>query len=145
MEGDAGDVNQSMRKSRVGNRYFKIDAGYDKAVYENTIGNWFRIIGTFILFYCVVALFWWACFSHGMNDIESATIIYVVVLIISFTIIALLILIGSFSNKKLHRAEKIMLEVNEEVKKRREEEEKRKKREDTLKELKKIADNSESD
>ena len=43
--------NPSMRKSRVGNRYFKIDAGYDKAVYENTIGNYFLILLAFLVFY----------------------------------------------------------------------------------------------
>lgn len=52
--------DQSMRKSRVGNRYFRVDPGYDKAVYENTIGNWFAIFGAFALFYTAVTLFWWA-------------------------------------------------------------------------------------
>ena len=127
--------NQSMRKSRVGNRYFKVDAGYDKAVYENTIGNWFRIVGTFIVFYIVVAFFWWACFSHGMRHITSATWLYIGVLLVAWFIILLLIIIGHFSNKNLHKAERLMLEVNEEKKKKREEEEKKQKREEAKMEL----------
>ena len=43
--------NPSVNKSKTGNRYFKVDAGYDKAVYENTIGNYFLILGAFIIFY----------------------------------------------------------------------------------------------
>lgn len=130
--------NQSMRKSRVGNRYFKIDPGYDKAVYENTIGNWFRIIGTFIVFYTVVGLFWWAVFSHGIRHIDSATWIFIGALLIAWFLIALLILLGHFSNKNLVKADRIMLEVNEEKKKKREEEEKKQKREEAKKEMKRI-------
>ena len=132
--------NQSMRQSRVGNRYFRIDAGYDKAVYENTLGNWFRIIGTFIVFYIVVIFFWWACFSHGIRHVDSATWLYIGILLVSWFIIALLILIGHFSNKKLNRAEKLQLEINEEKKKKREEEEKKQKREEAKKEMKKLQD-----
>ena len=130
--------NQSMRASRVGNRYFKVDQGYDKAVYENTVGNWFRIIGTFCLFYLAVALIWWACFSHGIRDIKSATWIYIVILICSFAFIAFIIIVGHFTNKKIEKTDKLTLEVNEEKKKRREEEEKKKKRDEMVKEMKKV-------
>ena len=140
---DKIDHHQSMRESRVGKRYFKVDAGYDKAVYENTLGNWFRIIGTFIVFYVVVALFWWAVYSYGIRHIASATWVYIAMQIVAFILIGLLIFIGHFSGKKLHRAERLMLEVNEEKKKKREEEEKKAKREEAKKEiegLKKIED-----
>lgn len=132
---DKIDKNQSMRESRVGKRYFKVDAGYDKAVYENTIGNWFRIIGTFIVFYAVVALFWWACYSYGIRDINSATWVFIAIQIVAFILIGLLIFIGHFSGKRLSKAERLMLEVNEEKKKKREEEEKKAKREEAKKEL----------
>ena len=39
------------KKARVGNRYFKVDEGYDKRVYENDFGNYLRIIGTLIVFW----------------------------------------------------------------------------------------------
>ena len=106
--------NQSMRKSRVGNRYFRVDPGYDKLVYENTIWNWFRIVASFIVFYSVIALFWWAVFSHGIRHIESATYLFIGIIIFAWIIIAFLIIIGHFSNKNLHKAERLMLEVNEE-------------------------------
>ena len=130
--------NQSMRKSRVGNRYFRVDPGYDKVVYENTIGNWFRIIVTFIMFYTVVALFWWAVFSHGIRDIESATYLFIGIILFAWSIIIILIILGHFSNKNLHKAERLMLEVNEEKKKKNEEEEKKRKREEAKKEMKKL-------
>ena len=130
--------NQSMRKSRVGNRYFKVDAGYDKAVYENTLGNWVRIVLTFIVFYICVSLFWWGVFAHGMRHITSATWLYIGILLVSWLIILILIIIGHFSNKNLHKADRLMLEVNEEKKKKREEEEKILKREEAKKELKRL-------
>ena len=126
-----------MRKSRVGNRYFRIDPGYDKAVYENTFGNWVRIILTFIGFYIFVVFFWWAVYSHGIRHVDSATWLYIGVLLVSWLIIAILICIGHCSNKNLHKAERLRLEINEEKKKRREEEEKKRKREEALKEFKK--------
>ena len=137
------EKNQSMRESRVGKRYFKVDAGYDKAVYENTYGNWFRIFGTFAVFYTIVAFYWWACYSLGVRDITAATWIYIAVFLTAVIIILSLIIVGHFSNKKLIKYEKLMIEVNEEKKKRREEEEKKQKREEAQKEmdgLKKVDD-----
>lgn len=128
----------SMRKSRVGNRYFKVDPGYDKAVYENTIGNIFLIILAFIVFYSWCAIFWWGCYSHGIRDITSASWLYLAVLITTFIIIAILIFVGHFTNKIISKYDRLTLEVNEESKKLREEEEKKRKREEALKEMKKV-------
>jgi len=128
--------NQSMRKSRVGNRYFRVDPGYDKIVYENTGMNWLRIFCTFIVFYIVVALFWWAVFAHGIRHVESSMYLFIGVLLIAWLIIIILITVGHFSNKNLTKADRLMLEVNEEKKKKREEVEKKAKREEVQKELK---------
>ena len=130
--------NQSMRKSRVGNRYFRVDPGYDKVVYENTIGNWFRIIGSFIVFYICVVLFWWAVFSHGIQNVDTSTYLYLAVVIVAWIVIITLIILGHFSNKNLHKAERLILEVNEEHRKAREEEEKKRKREEVKKEMKRL-------
>lgn len=130
--------DQSMRKSRVGNRYFRVDPGYDKAVYENTWQNWLKIIGAFIVFYIVLGLFFWAVFSHGIRDIHSATWIYIALIIVCWILMGILIYLGHKSTKKLHKADRIMLDVNEEKKRRREEEEKKQKREEAKKEMKKL-------
>ena len=122
--------NQSMRKSRVGDRYFRIDPGYNKQVYENTLGNWARIIGSFVIFYIAVFLFWLAVFFHGIQDVDSATILYIIILVFSFTIIGILIIIGHFSTKKLQMINKITLEMDEEIARRRAEEIKQKKKQD---------------
>ena len=130
--------NQSMRKSRVGNRYFRIDPGYDKAVYENTLLNWVKIILAFCLFYTVAILFWWACYSHGIRDAASAAWTYIGVFIASLIVITFLIIIGSFSNSKLVKANRLMLEVNELKKLALEDEEKRQKRDAAKHELKRL-------
>jgi hypothetical protein len=130
--------NQSMRKSRVGNRYFRIDPGYDKAVYENTLLNWVKIILAFCVFYTVAILFWWACYSHGIRDAESAAWTYIGLFVASLIIITLLIIIGSFSNSKLVKADRLMLEVNELKKLALEDEEKRQKRDAAKHELKRL-------
>jgi hypothetical protein len=130
--------NQSMRKSRVGNRYFRIDPGYDKAVYENTLGNWVKIILAFCVFYTVAILFWWACYSHGIRDADSAAWTYIGIILASWLIIIILIIIGSFSNSKLVKANRLMLEVNELKKLALEDEEKRQKREVAKHELRRL-------
>jgi hypothetical protein len=130
--------NQSMRKSRVGNRYFRIDPGYDKAVYENTLLNWVKIILAFCLFYTVAVLFWWACYSHGIRDADSAAWTYIGVFIASLIVITILIIIGSFSNSKLVKANRLMLEVNELKKLALEDEEKKQKRDAAKHELKRL-------
>jgi hypothetical protein len=130
--------NQSMRKSRVGNRYFRIDPGYDKAVYENTLLNWVKIILAFCVFYTVAVLFWWACYSHGIRDADSAAWTYIGIFVASLIIIVTLIIIGSFSNSKLVKANRLMLEVNELKKLALEDEEKRQKRDAAKHELKRL-------
>ena len=126
--------NQSMRKSRVGDRYFRIDPGYNKQVYENTPGNWARIIASFALFYLLVALFWASVFVHGIHDADSATILYLVVFGVSVSIILVLLFLGHFSTKKLMMINKITLEMDEEIKKKKAEEVKQRKKEEAQKE-----------
>ena len=130
--------DQSMRKSRVGNRYFKVDSGYDKGVYENTTGNWFKLIGAFILFYATLTMFFWATYSHCIRDVLSATWIYIGAFLINVAVIAVFVIMGHFSNKNMEKADRIMLDVNEEKKKKREEEERLEKREEAKRDQKKL-------
>ena len=137
--------NQSMRKSRVGNRYFRIDPGYDKAVYENTLFNWVKIIAAFCVFYTVAILFWWACYSHGIRDADSASWTYIGIFVASLIILTLLIIIGSFSNSKLVKADRLMLEVNELKKLALEDEEKRLKRDIAKQEIRRLENDARRD
>ena len=129
--------NPSMRKSRVGNRYFKIDPGYDKAVYENTFWNICLIAFAFIIFYSCWGIFFWGCYSHGIRDVNGASILYIIVFGITALLIAVMIFVGHFTNKMIAKHDRILLELNEEKKKRKEEDERKRKREEALKEMKK--------
>jgi hypothetical protein len=40
-----------LTESQKNSAYFAQDAGYDKAVYENDLANWFKIVGMLLLFY----------------------------------------------------------------------------------------------
>ena len=133
--------NQSMRKSRVGDRYFRIDPGYNKEVYENTFGNWMRIIGTFCVYYLMVALFWFSVFFHGIQDADSAAILYLILFGFSVTVIGILLVLGHCSTKKLVMINKITVEMDEEIKKRKEDEKKAKKKADQEKERERLRQN----
>ena len=127
-----------MKKDIVGNRYFKIEEGYNKGVYENTIGNWFKIIGAFILFYLSLCVYWWGIFNHGINSVDSATILYLIVFGLSIMYIGILLCCGHVTTKKLERYQKLMLEINEVKKNKRQEEERAKKRLEAQEEKKKL-------
>ena len=137
--------NQSMRKSRVGDRYFRIDPGYNKEVYENTWGNWLRILGSFAVFYILVAFFWSAVFIHGIQDADSASILYLVVFVIAVAVIGMLLFLGHFSTKKLVMINKITVEMDEEIKKKKAEDIKQKKKEAAQKEKEALATKQFSD
>ena len=77
--------SSSMSKSRVGERYFKVDPGYDKRVYENTIGNYFVILGAFLIYYACCALLWLTVLVFGMYEPELST--YVCIAIFVFAVI----------------------------------------------------------
>ena len=70
MPGEDGKPTQSEINStvaRIVNRYYKVDEGYDKRVYENTFGNYVRIVLTLIAFWIFQGLHWWAVFELGIN------------------------------------------------------------------------------
>jgi hypothetical protein len=48
--------------------YFAADQGYDKAVYENDMQNYFKIVAMLLLFYLFQGLHWWANFELGVHD-----------------------------------------------------------------------------
>jgi amino acid permease len=55
---------QSMREA-LGEGYFEKDRGYDRRVYENTVGNYLFIISIFMVFYLVVGIYWWGLLELG--------------------------------------------------------------------------------
>ena len=53
---------------RTGVRYYQADEGYDKRIYENTTGNYIRIIVTLIGFWIFNGIHWWAIFEFGIYN-----------------------------------------------------------------------------
>ena len=118
------------RQARYGDRYYPVDESYDKRVYENSFGNWMRIIGTLIAFWIFQGLHWWFTFELGIN--WSSMLMYYSFVVMAFTVtVGICMLIsGKFANKKkrLHEylsdrlAEKKALRLEDENRKKQEEE-----------------------
>ena len=118
------------RKARYGDRYYPVDESYDKRVYENSVGNWFRIIFTLIAFWIFQAIHWWFVFELGIN--WSSILMYYSFGIFVYTIFVggCMLTSGKFANKKkrLHEfltdklAEKKALRLEDELRKKQDEE-----------------------
>ena len=87
-------------KAKIGSRYFKIDAGYDKKVYENTWYNWLAIIGAFIIYYLFNILHWWANFELGTTETDIAMIFCICIFACTVCVVLAMIISGSSSNYK---------------------------------------------
>ena len=75
-DSDDSDANkghsqtETAMKSKVdreGLRYYPVEAGYDKRVYENTWWNYGRIFITLCGFWIFNSLHWWAVFEFGIQ------------------------------------------------------------------------------
>ena len=86
--------------ARYGERYFKVDESYDKRVYENTVGNYIRIIFTLIFFWVFQSIHWWGVFELGIN--YTVYLMWYSVAIFLFTIFvgAILLISGKYANRK---------------------------------------------
>ena len=85
------DSSNPQTKSRVGDRYFIVDAGYDKAVYENTWFNWLRILVSFAWYYFSMSLLWLMCLQFGIHEPDLMTYICCGVFVVS-------VIVSSFLN-----------------------------------------------
>lgn len=85
-------------KAKVGSRYFKIDAGYDKKVYENTWYNWIFIIIAFIFYYAFNMLHWWANFELGTTETDYAMIYCICIFSVTVLVVFMMLISGGSSN-----------------------------------------------
>lgn len=92
------DTALASYKQRVGSRYYKVDEGYDKRVYENTWQNWVKIVLVFIFFYTFMSMHWWGCFEFGMYDSEGYTLYSIVIFITSVFILGCMLVSGKYAN-----------------------------------------------
>ena len=118
------------RQQRYGDRYYPVDESYDKRVYENSFGNYMRIIGTLIAFWIFQAFHWWGCFELGIN--WTSYLMYYSFVVMGFTVIVGIgmLISGKFANRKKRMveylqdrlAEKKALRLEDENRKKQEEE-----------------------
>lgn len=102
--------------------YFAADQGYDKAVYENDVANYFKIIGMLILFYIFQGLHWWANFELGIHDTHSSTVYNLCIFGSAVLVIGIMLILGAQVNKKKLTHEFYIEKISEEKQRKAEEE-----------------------
>lgn len=102
--------------------YFAADQGYDKAVYENDLANWFKIVGMLLLFYVFQGLHWWANFELGIHDTRSSTVYNLCIFGSAIIVISIMLILGAQVNKKKLTHEFYIEKISEEKQRKAEEE-----------------------
>jgi hypothetical protein len=88
---------------QVGNRYFKVDEGYDKKLYENTWGNVVIIIVVFIVFYVLNIVHFYGSLAFG--TVHTVANMWYNVALFAFMIVflSLMLISGHIGNNKKKR------------------------------------------
>ena len=102
--------------------YFAADQGYDKAVYENDMANYFKIVGMLMLFYVFQGLHWWANFELGIHDTNASTVYNLCIFGSAILVIAIMLILGAQVNKKKLIHEFYIEKISEEKQRKAEEE-----------------------
>jgi len=97
---DTKKHNTNYTESQKGSAYFNMDDGYDPLVYENTVENYFKIVGMLFLFYIFQGLHWWANFELVIHDTEKAAIYNCCIFGSAILVIAVMLIYGAGVNKK---------------------------------------------
>lgn len=108
--------NDSKKKSSYnakGSRYFKVDDGYDKRVYENDWKNILVIIGVFIIFFGCNILYWWGMVAFGTAHPDAAQWYSVAVFLFTCVWIVGMLISGYYANRKLYRYEFYLEKIND--------------------------------
>ena len=104
--------------ARYWNRYYPVDASYDKRVYENSALNYVKIVGCLLLFWFFNGLHWWGILSLGIVDSEVLGWYSIGCFIFTVIFLGCLLFSGKFANKlkREHEflCEKIMEKQTEE-------------------------------
>ena len=109
------EVRKKSELERYGNRYYPVDKTYDKRVYENTAGNYVRIVFTLIGFWIFNALHWWGVFSLGIVDADALVWYSIAAFFFTVFFLAYLLISGKYANE-LKRKHEFLSEKIAEVK-----------------------------
>lgn len=118
---DEAPVTTDYKKQNIVNpdfdenkRYFKVDEGYDKKLYENTWGNIFLVIGIFIIYYALNIVVFLGQIALGTTEQTAWQWSTIALFIFNILFIGLMLISGKKANDKKARAEYYMERVREE-------------------------------
>ena len=94
-------------------RYFQLDEGYDRRVYENDWQNVIKIIVVLIIFYGLNILFWWGMVVFGTCYADEAMWFSVGIFCFVNVYIAGMLISGHYYNDKLKRWEFYQEKIND--------------------------------
>ena len=103
---EAGDsTKRASYIARYGNRYYPVDPGYDKRVYENTGANWAIIVVALFAFWGFNALHWYGILCFGI--VASPILTIYSLSIFGFTILfgVVILISGAKANFKKRKHE----------------------------------------
>ena len=72
-----------------------MDQTYDPSVYETDAMGYLRITGMLLIFYTVMGLHWWACFSIGIHAATTAMWYNIIIFITAVINIGIMLYIGA--------------------------------------------------
>ena len=119
--GTESDKFDNLTESQKNSAYFNQDTGYDKAVYENDMENWFKIIGMLLLFYIFQGLHWWANFELGITAASTSTLYNLCAFGSAVLVIGTMLFFGAKVNKKKLTHEFYTEKISEEKQRQAEE------------------------
>ena len=104
----------TLTESQKQSAYFAQDAGYDKAVYENDLQNYIKIIGALFGFYVFQAFHWWANFELGISDAVGSSTYNLLIFGSALIVIGFMLFLGAIVNKKKLTHEFYVEKISEE-------------------------------
>jgi amino acid permease len=87
-------------ESQKASAYFNMDDSYDPLVYENTPGNYVKIVGMLCVFYCFMGLHWWCQFELTVHETETSTAYNLLIFGFCVIVIGIMLIYGAGVNKK---------------------------------------------
>ena len=101
------------KQYNLNDRYYKVDDGYDKRVYENTWISRCQIILVLIGFYSFNSIMTWGLFIFGIWKAADFTFFSIAIFIAGVFVLAAMLVSGHYANKKSHLAEFLNSKISE--------------------------------
>ena len=103
----------SNKTESTNTRYFNVDEGYDKRVYENDWKNILVIIAVFITFYGLNIIWFWGDVSLAMSYSDASMWFNVAFFVFTVLHFVAYLVYGRYSNKKRHLLEFYKIKIAE--------------------------------